>query len=255
MHAYPPEYDEEQVVDLSDRLKRMGSPLVGYWGEDGSLHAGLQYDDSGTLPKIGDLEWNDALSDKANALAAARAIHKVTKLQKRRWNRLWDILQGYKRPDVVVPTFAEFCATMNFPEGEFKWDQDEAGDAHVYNCGDSDCPIGWHRSYYTTSFAREDGKLSVTVHSGDEDGNWDFCDGFEEDNISEEQWREFYTVWLSEVSSHDYFRGWANYHLECAQSRSDPLAEFFKPEDGCNPVKHMDAATQNLKCLTKRRIR
>ena len=64
---------------------------------------------------------------------------------------------------------------------------------------------------------------------------------------------DFYTCNLSGRRMDEYFKGWVEYHLECARTRRDPVGDFHRREDGANPVKHMDAAEDMLKYLYPRR--
>jgi hypothetical protein len=183
---------------------------------------------------------------------------KLNKQDDANWWTQWGIMRAYKRPPVAVPTFADWCKQMEFPEGDFTWEQDEAGDPHVYHCGESDCPIGWHLAYYTTSFARKDGKLSIEVHSGDSDGNWEISDAYDEGDDNAAAWPErgalwpyFYETWLSDRATDDYFKSWADYHLDCAKERADPLSQILDAKLGRQPAVHISAAATHLRYLTK----
>lgn len=118
----------------------------------------------------------------------------------------------------------------NLPKGDFKWEDNEAGDWHVYNCGESDCPIQWHKISYGLDIYRENGKLTILRNSCDEDGNWDIDDGWEEG----EDWTEMGLTLAND--SYDYFKGWAEYWLECAQTGEDPLDESTGATEAENAV-------------------
>jgi hypothetical protein len=112
-------------------------------------------------------------------------------------------------------TLEEF--TKGLPKGDFDWSDGEAGDAHVYNCGEKDCPVGWHLAYYATDVKRVDGKLSIEVSSGDSDGNWDYEAGWEEgDDFTE------VAYYLGGGLMNDYFIDWAEYWLDAALTGEDP---------------------------------
>lgn len=249
----PPE--EDQVIDLERALRaaRVAAP-VGYWDEDGKLYAGDRYDENGRLPYVGTLDWNDALSEKQNELAAARKIRQLTELdrnQRRRWNRLRSKLRAYKPAPVTVPTFADWRASMDFPEGDFDWDPDEAGDWSVFCCGEKDCPRQWHKTASAMQIERKEGKIEITVRSCDEDGNWNIDSGYEE---GEGGWEEFFIYALSARSMDAFFRGWADYHLQHARTGGDPAEAFFKSTDATS-AKHLDAAAYMIKYLYPRKGR
>jgi hypothetical protein len=130
----------------------------------------------------------------------------------RLYTRLWKI-EAMKKPTSLDDVLS------NIPDGDFEWDDNEAGDWHVWNCGERDCPIQWHKISYALDIARRDGKLTIERHSCDEDGNWDLDCAWEEG----EDWEEMGYALASE--SYNYFKGWAEYWLECAQTGKDPLEE------------------------------
>ena len=128
------------------------------------------------------------------------------------------------------------------PDGDFKWDADEAGDWHVYSCGEKDCDRQWHKIAYATSLKRENGKRSIEYASCDEDGDWDCISEWTDDDASEETWI------LQEMAneSRDYFAGWARYHLHCFFDGTDVLGEC---EVGTPPEKHLKHAEGMVKHL------
>lgn len=113
----------------------------------------------------------------------------------------------------------------NAPAGDFKWENDDPGDGFAYECDNSDCPASWHMAYYCDTFGRKNGKRFIEVHSGDEDGNWDFSDGWEEGEDSEE-----ITNLLGERLD-NYFSGWAKYWLYCAENAREILEAGEDPLD------------------------
>ena len=126
--------------------------------------------------------------------------------------RLWAVKRS-KQPASLDDVLS------NLPEGDFEWKDNEAGDWHVYNCEESDCPKQWHKISFGLDIARENGKLTIERHSCDEDGNWDFDYGWEEG----EDWEEMGITLAND--SFEYFKGWAEYWLDCAQTGTDPLEE------------------------------
>lgn len=125
------------------------------------------------------------------------------------------------------------------PEGDFKWDDCEAGDWHIYCCGDKDCPVGWHKVAYSTVMGRKDGKRFVEIHSVDEDGNWDFDYGWEDGE-------DFFEIAVTiAMQSAEYFYGWAQYWLECAEQNCDILGDV--PAIGVD--RYLDNARDMLKYL------
>ncbi len=243
--------DESQVVDLAEAIAKAGMPnIVGYWDEDGQLFAGRQYDEDGRLPHAGELVWDDDKSEDENNAAAAQIVVGIFAPNEGKRKALWAKLHAYqshkRTHPAKVPTFSAWCKSMDFPKGDFEWDDTEPGDAHVYNCGESDCPVGWHKSYYAQTIERKDGKLSIIVRQGDEDGNWDVSDGYEQGE-PRDNWVFFYRAWLADTD--DFFIGWTEYHLECASSNTDPLGEFMDANKACSSAAHLDAAADILKYL------
>ena len=107
--------------------------------------------------------------------------------------------------------------TKSFPEEDFEWDNDDPGDPHVYCCGEKDCPVQWHLAYYNSTIKRVDGKLSIDIHSGDSDGNWDIDTCWEEgDDISELSYH------FGQENLNQYFMGWVEYWLDAACTGNDP---------------------------------
>lgn len=137
----------------------------------------------------------------------------------------------------------------HLPEGDFHWDDGEAGDWHVYNCGEKDCPQQWHTVAYTEEFERKDGKLSITLHSVDQDGNWDVDGGWEQGEDFDKSEAAYA---LGPERSNDYFRGWAEYWIDAAITGDDPCDQIFKPVIATEWIDFcLDAAANNVKYLTK----
>lgn len=137
----------------------------------------------------------------------------------------------------------------HMPDGDFKWESTEAGDWHAYCCGEKDCPVQWHTVAYSEEFERKDGKLSITLHSCDADGNWDIDGGWEE---GEDFDKSDVAYGLGPERSNDYFRGWAEYWIDAAQTGDDPCDQIFKPVIATEWIDFcLDAAADNVKYLTK----
>ena len=105
------------------------------------------------------------------------------------------------------------------PDGDFCWDDQEAGDWHVYCCGEKDCERQWHKVAYTLTLKRHAGRRIIEQHSGDEDGNWEIENGWEEGE--ENPW--FFESLANE--SNEFFKGWASYNLHCFHGGKDVLGE------------------------------
>ena len=144
---------------------------------------------------------------------------------------VWDKINA-PRQSIDVPAVDIYFSDL--PDGDFEWNDSEAGDWHVYNCGESDCPIKWHKVAYTLDMGRKDGKRFVEANSVDEDGNWDSYSAYDEregDGVAE--WESFYRENISCIT-HDYFTGWAQYWLDCAETGEDPLNQYLgdsQPDD------------------------
>jgi len=131
------------------------------------------------------------------------------------------------------------------PEGDFHWDDGDPGEANVYCCGERDCPQQWHESYWILEFKREGGKLEISVHNGDSDGNWDYDCGWEE---GEDLIASGVAYRLGAEQSNDHFNGWAEYWLDAAVTGKDPCKQIFKTPD--NWVEYcLDAAENNISYL------
>ena len=71
-----------------------------------------------------------------------------------------------------------------------------------WSCGESDCPVGWHKSNY---WLQVDGTFTVDTYG----------DGDHEDADE------------SEVPAHDEIEdAWSNYYADCAETGTDPLNEL-----------------------------
>jgi hypothetical protein len=138
------------------------------------------------------------------------------------------------------------------PEGDFEWKQEEAGDWHVYHCGEKDCPVGWHTIAYATDMGRKDGKCWVELRSVDSDGNWDFDTGYDErEGDTSDSWH-----WIGQTladQSDEFFKGWALYWIDAARTGKDPC----NPTPGDIPDEEwfdfcLNGAEDNLKYIEKK---
>ena len=160
------------------------------------------------------------------------------------YNELWKLdNKKYETPD--LDAMFEYA-----PEGDFEW-EGEAGDWHVWCCGESDCPVQWHQSAHWMTIGRRDGKRYIEVGDVDSDGNSDFTDGWEDG----ENWEESGVAWDLARESDQYFKGWLEYYLHCAVSFDDPVGNWFKGPEEYTPeewvadcLKH---ARDNLNYLKK----
>jgi hypothetical protein len=157
-----------------------------------------------------------------------------TEDQHKQIKALWDHLRKYKCPKPA--TLAE--VSEHFPEGDFIWDDSEPGDAHVWCCGEKDCPVQWHEAYYNTVIERKNGKLSIEIHTGDSDGNWDFDTGWEEG----EDWdNSGVGCHFGEYALREYFKGWLEYWLDAAETGLDPLHQLSMRSRSAKDFNWVDA--------------
>ena len=144
-----------------------------------------------------------------------------TQEQQKHIKALWDRLHDHKYTPPKPATLAE--VSESFPEGDFRWDCDDPGDAHVYCCGEKDCPVQWHEAYYETMIERKNGKLTIEIHTGDSDGNWD-CDTSWEEG---EDWdNSGVGCHFGEYALRNYFTGWLEYWLDAAETGLDPCHQL-----------------------------
>tara|TARA_R110002049_G_scaffold10628_5_gene51968 strand:- start:2103 stop:2837 length:735 start_codon:yes stop_codon:yes gene_type:complete len=135
------------------------------------------------------------------------------------------------------------------PDGDFSWEPDEAGDWHVYCCGEKDCPVQWHQQGYILNIRRRGGKRSVELMSCDEDGNWDYVDGWSDGE--ENDW--FFEELANQTR--DYFKGWAEYNLYVFNGGKDVLSNApFDCGKGDDLEGWLKAAEKNVELLTGREL-
>jgi hypothetical protein len=111
------------------------------------------------------------------------------------------------------------------PEGDFDWDDAEAGDWHASQDNDKG-RSWWVMTAYSTNMSRKDGKREVTLGSVDQDGNWSVDNEWTEGD-NQAQWDTVADDMARQ--SHDYFKGWAQYWVEAARTGTDPLNQCLRP--------------------------
>ena len=151
--------------------------------------------------------------------------------QREQIKALWDHLAQWRRENTPAPaTLADIAE--HFPDGDFRWDDDDPGDAHVYCCGERDCPVQWHEAFFNTTIERKEGKLIVEIHEGDSDGNWDINCGWEEG----ENWDASGVGYhFGEYALRQYFVGWLEYWIDAAETGKDPCNQAMT-----RPQKHSE---------------
>jgi hypothetical protein len=152
-----------------------------------------------------------------------------TNEQREKINQLWEELYDLKEKTYLKTCTIKDLFPDTIPAGDFRWGNDaDPGDPYPYACCEYDCEEGWHMAYYNDVFGRENGKLFIEIFMGDEDGNWEFDDGWEEgaDPIIE---KEICNT-LAQRSD-QYFIHWCRYWLECAMNPDEILEEGKDPLD------------------------
>jgi len=156
---------------------------------------------------------------------------RITDAQRERAKAVHEALENVR--DCKAFTIAEIFESA--PDGDFNWDAVEAGEWHVYSCGEKDCDRQWHKIAYATNIKRENGERSIEYASCDEDGDWNCISEWTDGDPTDETWI------LQEMAneSRDYFVGWARYHLHCFFNGTDVLGECGV---GTSPEKHLKHA-------------
>jgi len=135
----------------------------------------------------------------------------------------WDAIRNHKSEPNTTTVADHFEYA---PEGDFKWDAEEAGDWNVYCCGEKDCPVQWHRIAYACNMGRENGKRWIEIREVDSDGDRDFSaswDEREEGCDTPECWDEV----MDYPNSDEHFLGWARYWLDAAETHKDPCDQII----------------------------
>lgn len=157
--------------------------------------------------------------------------------------------------NATKPSPATLADVLSYlPDGDFNWEAQEAEDWHVYNCGEKDCPVGWHLVAYTEDYRRENGVLTVALNSCDTDGNWDVYGEWSSNADAGDDFGSSVGWALGERRTREYFLGWADYWLDCALSGEDPCDQVLA---GTALMRGewahfcLDAAEDNLKYISK----
>ena len=163
----------------------------------------------------------------------------------------WEAVIAWNpREKEKTPTVWQFFADLNMPEGDFKWDDPEAGDSHVYCCGERDCPVQWHTIAYATNIGRREGKLYIEEMDVDSDGNWDINESWEEGD----DYEVFRNLMENMQRLDEYFVGWARYWLDAIITRKDPCDQATRPvPDGEWTEFCLEAVEDNIKYLTHKK--
>jgi hypothetical protein len=139
----------------------------------------------------------------------------------------------------------EFLADIGVPEGDFHWEGDEAGDWTPYYCDDCDT---WHKTASATEFKRTGDRVEVYVRTVDQDGDWDTSCGF--NSADGDDWDAFHRDLSSADELGEHFKGWAEYHLWCAETLRDPLEDNMRET---TPLVHAQHALDYAKYLAPRK--
>jgi len=199
--AYPPEYDNDDP-ELDTVCPKCNSEfycIEGWDCDSGDFE--LSCDDCSTFWKFN--PEIPILTDEQKS--------KITKL-----NHIIYTAECKEKP-LSLDEFFDVC-----DDGDFEWEDGEAGDWTPYCCGEKDCPVQWHQTANCINMGRENGKHWVEVSTVDQDGDWDISDSYDErEGDSIETWQ-----WLSKQLAcdiHEHFKGWALYWLDAAETGKDPL--------------------------------
>ena len=145
-------------------------------------------------------------------------------------------------------TVDEFFESLG-QDGDFHWDAVEAGDWHVYNCGEKDCPVQWHLIAFAEKIGMENGKRYIHIEDLDSDGNWEYNTGYDErDGDTPDMFCDVADMMANQ--SDRFFLGWAEYWLDCAETGNDPCEQTLSTPD--NWVDFcLDGVEDNLKYCNK----
>lgn len=89
--------------------------------------------------------------------------------------------------------------------------------------GCSGCTAFWHAKWFAFGFYWEDGVRYVTVHSTDEDGDWDCVDSWRSDDPHAQQWEDSYSYEESLEIQKRYVE-WVR------ENKQDPLEDYWPYE-------------------------
>lgn len=161
--------------------------------------------------------------------------------------RRFDKAQRDYRPQPGL-TLDEFFRDLDV-DGDFHWDDAEDGDWHVYCCHEKACPKQWHMFATAVEIGRQNGQRWVLLREVDEDGNWDTRLGYDErDGDPIEAWDEVAAAMATD--SAEFFRGWAAYWLDAAQTGKDPCKQMGKSDKNF-VARCLDRAEDNIRSFMK----
>ncbi len=183
-----------------------------------------------------------AESGASGDISPRYGLPQITEEQQKRIDALWTHLSNWRMQtppaQVTLADIGEY-----FPDGDFKWDEDDPGDTHVYCCGEKDCDQQWHEEWYTTKIERKDGKLTIEAHDSD-----DICAGWKE---GEDFIASGISYYFGESHLNSYFVGWLEYWLDAAVTGKDPCNQVMtrpqKPSEWVNFC--IKASQDNANCL------
>ena len=153
-----------------------------------------------------------------------------------------------KRIDEVYPqpTKEDACSwedTFKYmPEGQFKYDDSEAGDWTPW-CDDK--PVSWTQSADAYDIGRDkDGKRWLERRTVDRDGNWDFVWRLEDNDDGTEPkdaWE-----YLLDMHCHHHLRAVSKYYVYIAETGDDCLDYYYYPKN-LTPEQALDSLERYLK--------
>lgn len=207
-----------------------------------------------TSPEPGDAGWHckecdwqqEAIEDDFERARAYKETlqPKIAEIRERINNRK-------RAPSLTLEQFFSWVDG----DDDFKYEDSGDGDWHVYSCGNRDCPVGWHKYYPTVDVGRENGKWWVDLGTTDSDGNHDFDCGYDERepyNMKPDEFADSVGEQLAN-NLNDYFAGWAEYWLYCAETGTDILGEAYGALDQQRSGKWVefcvDAAERNANSI------
>lgn len=172
-----------------------------------------------------------------------------------------------QRIDVVVGFLADFDENPYNSVPPFTWDEfwrncsvfipefssgkhfnfENQCDVETIPYWDDDAET-WSEYAYGFDLLRDEDGLAIIVHKFDGDCSWD-----EVDRLTEDERDNFCDAFSEYFDANHYFRGWAGYHIWCAQNGGvDPLKTLYDATSGSTIEKHLRAAEDNIKYLKQK---
>ena len=127
------------------------------------------------------------------------------------------------------------------PEGEFKYEDSEAGDWTPW-CDDK--PVYWTHSADAYNMGREKGKRCLERVTVDRDGNWDVSWRLEDDEDGkgpDDAWQ-----YLIDMDCRHHLRAVSKYYVYVAETGDDCLDDYYHPK-ALNPQVAIDSLERYLK--------